>query len=137
MSLLQTITFFFESLFNKNSPEVQKKIQMKKLDKEISAFQPLIFKNGRVLPNFAEACRLLYINTKPINELLYSTICGPDAARNRRFEAQLVVTGFSSEGQKIVDSLSYEERKKQLENTAMTTSQIFDHQHKALSLIHI
>lgn len=135
MGLLQAITFFFESLFNKNSPEVQKKIQMKKLDKEISAFQPLIFKNGRVLPNFAEACRLLYINTKPINELLYSTICGPDAARNRRFEAQLVVTGFSSEGQKIVESLSYEERKKQLENTAMTTSQIFDHQHKALEKI--
>lgn len=135
MSLLQAITDFLESIFNKNSPEVQKKLQMKKLDKEISAFQPLIFKNGRILPNFAEAIRLLYINTKPVNELLYSTICGPDAARNRRFEAQLVITGFSAESQKIVDSLSYEERKKQLENTAMTTSQIFDHQHKAFDKI--
>lgn len=135
MSLFQTITEFLELLFNKKSPEVQKKIQLRKLDKELSSSEPVIFKNGKLLPNFAEAIRILYINTKPINDILYSTVGGPDIPRNRRFESQLVITGFSPENQKIVDSLSYEGRKQQLENTAMTTSQIFDHQHRSLEKI--
>ena len=107
MSLFQTITEFLELLFNKKSPEVQKKIQLRKLDKELSSSEPVIFKNGKLLPNFAEAIRILYINTKPINDILYSTVGGPDIPRNRRFESQLVITGFSPENQKIVDSLSY------------------------------
>ena len=135
MSLFQSITEFLELIFNKKSPEVQKKIQLKKLDKELSASEPVIFKSGKLLPNFAEAIRILYINTKPINDILYSTVGGPDIPRNRRFESQLVITGFSPENQKIVDSLSYEGRKHQLENTAMTTSQIFDHQHRSLEKI--
>lgn len=135
MSFLQAITDFFELLFNKNSPEVQKKIQLKKCEKELSSIQPAIFKNGKLLPNFAEAIRILYINTKPINELMYSTIAGPDIPRNRRYEAQLVMTGFTIENQKAVENLSYEGRKAQLDNTAMTISQIFDHQHKTMEKI--
>ncbi len=135
MSFLQAISDFFEVLFNKNSPEVQKKIQMRKLEKELSAFQPVIFKNGKLLPNFAEAVRILYINTKNLNDLLVNTIAGPDVPRNRRFEAQLIMTGFSPESQKVVEALSYEGRRAELENTAMTTSQIFDHQHRSLEKI--
>jgi len=137
MSFFQSIAEFLEFIFNKKSPEVQKKIQFKKLEKELSAAEPIIFKGGKLLPNFAEAIRILYMNSKPINDLLYSTISGPDVPRNRRFESQLVITGFSPDSQKLIDSLSYDGRKKQLENTAMTTSQIFDHQHKTLEkLIH-
>lgn len=135
MSLLQAISDFFESLFNKNSPEVQKKIQMRKLENELRSQEPIIFKNGKLLPNFAETIRLLYLNTKPLNDLMTDTIYGPDIQRNMRFENQLVLTGFSEQSQQIVESLEYENRKKQLVNTAMTTSQVFDKQHKAMEKI--
>ena len=135
MGLLQAIAEFFELLFNKNSPEIQKKIQLKKREKELSAIEPAIFKNGKLLPNFAEALRILYINTKPLNDLMLSTIAGPDVPRNRRYEAQLVMTGFTIENQRAVEGLSYEGRKAQLDNTAMTTSQIFDLQHRTMEKI--
>ena len=136
MSLFQAISDFFESLFNKNSPEVQKKIQLRKLENELRASEPIIFKNGKLLPNFAETIRLLYINTKALNELLITTIYGPDVPRNLRFENQLVLTGFSDEMQSLVESLEYENRKNQLTSeSAMTTSQIFDRQHKNLEKI--
>ncbi len=138
MSLFQIISDFFESLFNKNSPEVQKRIQMRKLENELRSQEPIIFKNGKILPNFAESIRILYVNTKPLNELLSSTIFSTDIPRNRRFENQLVLTGFSEPSQKVVDSLEFENRKAQLTaDSAMTTSQIFDRQHKNLErLLH-
>ena len=136
MSLFQAISDFFESLFNKNSPEVQKKIQLRKLENELKAQEPLIFKNAKVMPNFAEAMRILYQNTKPLADLFGDTIFSPDVHRNLRFEAQLVMTGFSENEQAVVESLEYENRKKQLsEVSALTTSQIFDNQHKNLEKI--
>lgn len=136
MSFLQAISEFFESIFNKNSPEVQKRIQMRKLESELRAQEPAIFKNGKVLPNFAEAIRILYINTKPLNNLFSSTIYSTDVQRNLRFENQLVLTGFSRQNQQLVESLEYENRKNELESkSAMTTSQIFDRQHKNLEKI--
>lgn len=136
MSFLQAISDFFESLFNKNSPEVQKRVQMRKLENELRSQEPVIFKNGKLLPNFAEAIRILYVNTKPLNDLFSSTIFSPDVPRNARFENQLVLTGFSVQTQKLVESLEYENRKNELESkSAMTTSQIFDRQHKNLEKI--
>ena len=136
MSLFQAISDFFESLFNKNSPEVQKKIQLRKLENELKAQEPLIFKNAKVMPNFAEAMRILCQNTKPLADLFGDTIFSPDVHRNLRFEAQLVMTGFSENEQAVVESLEYENRKKQLsEVSALTTSQIFDNQHKNLEKI--
>ena len=136
MGLLQAISEFFESIFNKNSPEVQKRVQMRKLENELRSQEPVIFKNGKILPNFAEAIRILYANTKPLNDLFSFTIFGQDVPRNLRFENQLVLTGFSTQTQKLVASLEYENRKAELESkSAMTTSQLFDRQHKNLEKI--
>ncbi len=136
MGLLQAISEFFESIFNKNSPEVQKRVQMRKLENELRSQEPIIFKNGKVLPNFAEAIRILYTNTKPLNDLLSATIYSPDVPRNLRFENQLVLTGFSAQTQNLVASLEYENRKSEIESkSAMTTSQLFDRQHKNLEKI--
>lgn len=100
------------------------------MENEIRAFQPALFKNGCLLPNFAEAVRILYVNTKPLLDVFSMTIGSADIQRAHRFEFQLVLTGFSNENQSIISSLSYEMRKSDLENSAMTTSQIFDFQHK-------
>lgn len=136
MGFFQAISAFFESIFNKNSPEVQKRIQLRKIENELKSQEPIIFKNGKLLPNFAETIRLLYLNTKPLNNLFSATIFSPDIPRNLRFENQLVLTGFSAQNQKIIESLEYENRKKELEgDSAMTTSQIFDRQRKNLDKI--
>ena len=136
MSIIQAISDFFESIFKRNSPEVQKKIQMRKLENELHNYEPVIFKSGNLLPNFAEALRLLYVNAKPLNNLLDCTIGGSDVPRSKRFEAQLVMTGFSAETQQLIETLSYEERKKELySKTSMTTSQIYDRQHKNLEKV--
>lgn len=135
MGFLQTISEFFESIFNRNSPEVQKRLQMKRLETEIMSFQPAIYKNGFLLPNFAEALKILYVNSQPISNLLLDTVCNPDTKKARRFEAQLVMTGFSTEKQNVINSLSYEERVQELENKNMTSSQIFGWQHKKLDKI--
>ena len=135
MGIFQAISEFFESIFNRNSPEVQKRLQIRKMENEIRAFQPALFKNGNLLPNFAEAIRILYINTKPLLEVFSTTIGSSNGQRARRFESQLVLTGFTNEEQKIIASLSCEERKNDLDNPKMTTSQIFDRQHKKFDKI--
>ena len=136
MSFFQKITDFFEYLFNRNSPEVQKKIQAKKIESEINQFRPELYKDGELIGNFAEAIRLLYINTSPINEILSATIASPDFARNNRFEAQLVLSGYTSQSQEIITSLSYERRKQEIEESSnFTNSQIFEKQFKRLEKV--
>ncbi len=130
MNLIQAITDFFESIFNRNSPEVQKRLQLKKLENEMKNFQPAIFSNGNLTANFAEAIRLLYINSTPLNNLFLATIASPDGQRAHRFEAQLVLTGFKHEDQKAINNLAYEGRRRELEESSMTTSQIFDRQRR-------
>lgn len=130
MGIFQALSEFFESIFNRNSPEVQKRLLLRKMESEIRTFQPALFRNGCLLPNFAEAIRILYVNTKPLLELFSMTIGSTDVQRAHRFEFQLMLTGFSNENQKVIFSLSYEMRKSDLENSSMTTSQIFDRQHK-------
>lgn len=135
MGLIQAITEFLESLFNRNSPEVQKRLKLKKIDAELRAYNPPIFKNGLVLPNFAEAVRILYDNTKPLGELLSCTLGSPDAQQAARFESQLVITGFPAPEQKMLSGLTYEGRMEEFDNTSLTTSQIFDGQQRRLDKI--
>ena len=135
MGLIQAITEFLESIFNRNSPEVQKRLKLKKIDAELRTYDPPLFKNGLVLPNFAEAIRILYDNTKSIGELLTCTIGSPDAQQAARFESQLVITGFPAPEQKMLAGLTYEGRMDEFDNTTLTTSQIFDGQQRRLDKI--
>ena len=114
MGFIQSITDIFESLFKRSSPEVQKKQQLRKLEAEIRNFEPVIFKNGNLQPNFAEAIYGLYKNTKALNDLFSVTVSSADIARQHRFEAQLIITGYSPESQKIIESLTFENRKEEV-----------------------
>lgn len=90
---------------------MQHRAQRKKLENELHSFSVQLYKNGRVLPNFAEAIRILYVHTKPLNDLFVETIGGSDILRRQRFESQLVLTGFTPDDQEAVELLSYEKRK--------------------------
>jgi hypothetical protein len=135
MSFFQAIADFFESIFNKSSPEVQKRIQLKKLENTVRDFQPALYRNGNILPNFAEAIRVLYVNTKPLGDLFIETIDGTDIPRRQRFEAQLVLTGFSVEEQEEVESLSYTNRKAEIVSAGQPAKHIFEVQHRTLDKV--
>ena len=116
MSLIQTISDFLESIFKRSSPEVQKKQQLKKLETEIREYQPVIYKNGNLQPNFAEAIYSLYKNTKVLDDLFITTVSPSDIPRQHRFEAQLILTGYSNDFRGIIESLSFESRKEEIMN---------------------
>lgn len=128
MSFLQTISDFLESIFKRSSPEVQKKQQLKKLDVELRAYEPLIYKNGNLQPNFAEAIYGLYKNTKLLDDLFMNTVSTVDNQRQHRFEAQLLLTGYSPEYQAIIESLTFEARKNEVLNETGNPDRIYMHQ---------
>ena len=136
MSLLQALADFFDIIFRSNSPEVQKKIKLRKIESELRLHPAGLFKNELVQPNFAEALRVLFENLDPISKILDTTIAGPDIKRNHRFEEELIVTGYSPEEKRILDALSYEERKKAASQAGEAGQRdIFDEQKKELEKI--
>lgn len=111
MSLSQIFTKFLEMFFKKSSPEAQKKQLLKKLENETKTMNPVLLKNGNLQPNFAEAVYTLYKYTRILDDLFNATVGADDIQRKNRFEAQLVITGFSPSEQDLLESLSYENRK--------------------------
>lgn len=128
MSIFQSISDFLESIFKRSSPEVQKKQQLKKLEAELREYQPVIYKNGNLQPNFAEAIYNLYKHTKALDDLFAETVSTADIPRQHRFEAQLILTGYSSEFQSIIESLSYAARKDEVMNEPQNIDRVYIHQ---------
>lgn len=140
MSLFQAISDFFASIFRSSSPDVQKRLKLRKIDSELRALPNGIYRNGLIQPNFAETLRVLYVNTRPILKILENTIAGPDIKRNTRFEFQLITSCYSEENQQRLESLDFENRKNEaiaadMEGTPL--SRVFDEQHRRLEkLVH-
>lgn len=111
MGLIQSISQIFELIFKRSSPEVQKKQLLKKMDAVIREYNPLICKNGMLQPNFGEAIYGLYKNCRPLDNLFSVTISPNDIPRQKRFEAQLIVTAYSASDQLTLEELSFERRK--------------------------
>ncbi len=128
MSFINTISDFLESIFKRSSPEVQKKQQLKKLDAEMREVHPVIYKNGNLQPNFAEAINSLYKNTKLLDDLFSLTVSSSDIPRQHRFEAQLILTGYSQEYQDIIQNLSFDARKEEIMNDPQNEDRIYIHQ---------
>ena len=132
MGFFQNITELFESIFNRSSPEVQKRQQLKKLDAEIRTFEPVIFRNGNLQPNFAEAIYALYKNTKPLNDLFSVTVSSVDIPRQHRFEAQLIMTGYSPEFQDIIENLAFDRRKEDVVAETVNPDRVYIRQRNQL-----
>ena len=132
MGFIKTISDLFESIFKRSSPEVQKKQQMKKLEQEVRDFQPAICRNGMLLPNFGEAIFALYKNTRPLDNLFSVTVSPNNIQRQRRFEAQLIVTGYPLADQEALESLSFENRKADVLSEDQNPDRVYMHQRKEL-----
>lgn len=132
MSFLSNISDFFESIFKRSSPEVQKKQQLKKLDAELRAYEPCLYKNGNLQPNFAEAIYNLYKNTKNLDTLFSETVSSIDTQRQHRFEAQLIMTGYSPEYQNLISRLSFEYRKNEVLEEPLNPDRVYVRQKTVL-----
>lgn len=135
MGLFQIISDFFDSLFRRSSPEVQKKQLLRKLDVEIREFNPAICREGMLLPNFGEAIFALYKNTRALDNLFLATLSPSDIPRQHRFEAQLIMTGYSPESQDIIQSLSFENRKQEIEAEPRHQDMVYIRQRKQIEKI--
>lgn len=134
MSFLRNLAEFFESIFMSSNPEVKKRQALRKIESELKGVRPSVYNNGMVTVNFAEAVRILYVNTKPIADLLSNTICSDDIKRNGRYEEQLLLTGFPSEIQDIIEGLEYENRKKGA-SEAPSQMRYFENEHRELEKV--
>lgn len=130
MSIIQVITELIESIFRKPSPESQKKQLVKKLDAEIKTYTPVIMKNGMLQPNLGEAIFTLYKNTKPLDDLFALTVSPNNIPRQHRFEAQLILTGYSPDEQAKLEMLSFEGRKNEIMAESGSSDRIYLRQRK-------
>ena len=111
MQIFQSVVDLLQEIFMPPAPNVKKRVALRKIENELKSFTPCIYKNGMLQANFAESLRVLFVNTKPLQDLLSETICSEDLERNHHFVEQLILTGFSSDAQKVIESLSFENRK--------------------------
>ena len=128
MALIQNLIDFLQEVFMPASPEVKKRLALRKIETNVKNYTPLLYKNDMLLPNFAEAVRILFVNTKPVFDLLSETICSEDLERNHHFSEQLMLTGFSDEAQQIISNLSYANRKEAAERADSLTRH-FEREH--------
>lgn len=117
-----------------SSPEVQKKQALKKLELDLKNFRPVIYANSKVDANFAEALRILFVNIRPIEDLLSNTLFTDDHSRNDKFKDRLFNTGFDMESMEILESFKYENRK-QGAKMAPDQGKFFENQKRELNKI--
>lgn len=135
MGIIRAIAEFLQSVFNKGSPSVQKRLAARRLRQAAEALTPALYADGSLLPNFAEAIRQLYLNATPLANLFIDTVSGTDIPRRMRFEAQLVYTGFSEDTQRLLQSLSFDERKKDVTQSEDSINVVFDRQRETLDSV--
>lgn len=135
MGLLASVIELFESIFKRSSPEVQRKQLLKKMDLEIQSLNPLICKNGFLQPNFGEAIFTLYKNVRPLDNLFKQTVSPNDIPRQHRFEAQLMITGYSEQDQEIVSELQFQNRKQDVLAEYQNSERVYIHQRHQLEKV--
>ena len=78
MTFFNKFTHFFHSLFSGDAGNVKKRSELKKIESDLRFSTPAVYKNGIVLPSVAEAFYMLYMHTKPIDDILSVTIASED-----------------------------------------------------------
>ena len=135
MGILQILTGIFESIFKSSSPEVKKRQALGKIESELKAIQPCMFKAGMLQPNFAELFRILYESAKSIDDLLSETISSDDIKRSNFYENQLLLTGFTGMSQEKLEKLSLENRKQDVMNSNQPMNKVFETQRHTLEFL--
>ena len=134
MGLFQKLLDFFKKLFNANHPDNARRQALRKLEANIRDVRPVLYKNGLIQPNFAEIIRILFENTKIIDDVLSETLCSEDLQRNNLYEEQLLMTGFNSEAQELIGTMTYEARKEGAKE-AQSIGRFFEQERRKLEKV--
>ena len=111
MTFFNKFTHFFHSLFSGDAGNVKKRSELKKIESDLRFSTPAVYKNGIVLPSVAEAFYMLYMHTKPIDDILSVTIASEDPQCSLAFAFKLLKTGFTNDQQELLNQLNYEIKK--------------------------
>ena len=134
MSFLQKLINLIQSLFQSSSPESQQRQVVKKIEAELRNIAPNLYKNGLIQVNFAETLRVLFDNTKVISDILADSFCSTNLDTQRRYEEQLLLTGFDKEAHEVLESFASPDRKKEAMQ-AQTLSRFFEAEHRKLEKV--
>ena len=132
MGFLHALKEFLESIFMSSSPEVKKRTELRKVENQLKDLPFQILKNGLLQANFAELFRILYENSKPIDDILSKTINTDDLQRNGKFEYELIITGFDEFSQEKIQKLEYESRKQEIMESNQTITKVIDSQKRSM-----
>ena len=135
MGILNFLTELFEVIFKGSSPEVKKKQALNKIESELRNMQPCIYKAGMLQANFAELFRVLYENSKSLEDLLAETISSDDIKKHTYYENQLLLTGFTGADQEKLEKLGAEQRKQDVINSNLPMAKVFENQKHTLEYL--
>ena len=131
MAFLSIIRDFFESLFGGSLPEVKIKHGLRQIESALKNQQPLLYKNGMVQPNFAEALHVLYAATRSFKSVLAETLMSSDVRIRGRYTEQLFFTNLREEDKSLYNALSYENRRQEALDSG-NASKTYDEQRRKM-----
>lgn len=135
MGILHFFTNLFGSFFTGAFPEAKKKQSLQKIEAELKKIQPCIYKSGMLQPNFPELFRILYENTKILDDLLSKTICSADTKSSSFYGSQLLLTGYSDESRKKIEKLEFENRKSEAAESDQALEKVLEKQKHTLEFL--
>lgn len=130
MGFIKKIIELFESFFSTSSSD--SKGNLKQIENNLKMHEPAIYKNGFIQKGVVEAFYILYVHSKPIEEILSTTICADDVHQSFVFANRLIMTGFTSDARDLLDSIAYENRKTEILGTK-NASVVYNRQQENLS----
>ena len=113
MALLHSIAQFFKRLFQKEKNLHSQAPQLRQIELELKNHPAQIYKNAYITPAFAQVIHILQTETVKMHNFLLETLYNPNRKIAMRYSTSLIETGFTQEQRDLLESLSYENRKKE------------------------
>lgn len=134
MAFFSAVIQILKNIFSPKNSETHFKGELKHFENELKNIQPQLYKNGFLTPNIAELFHILYTESKVLFNLFSETIAGDDNQKSNKYTDMLITTGFFAESRDLWNSLNYDSRKRELEQTG-EDHKIYEEQHKRLEKI--
>ena len=134
MAFLNAIINILKNLFSVKNSDTGYMGTLKNIENELKSLQPQLYKNGFLTPNLAELLHILYVESKDLFNLFSETIASDDIQKITKYTDMLISTGFYAESRDLWNSLSYDERKKELEESG-ENHKLYEEQHRRLEKI--
>ncbi len=134
MALFNSIAQFLKRLFHKEKNVHSQAPQLRQIELELKNHPAQIYKNAYITPAFAQVIHILQGETVKMHNFLLETLYNPNRKIAMRYSTSLIETGFTQEQRDLLESLSYENRKKEYLGKALGVhAEIKTNQEKAIA----